>query len=114
MRSTIRFTVAVLFVSVLVNVAMSADTEKKEKGSCIFHMYSMKDVKYEVTNTPDGVTIKISSDKPEVIKQIQESTAQCHEAHKSGDHKGMCPMKTDSKCPGHGGHHADSVHQEGK
>jgi hypothetical protein len=72
--------------------------EKAEKGCCVFHMESMKDAKYEVTNTTDGVTIKITSDKPEVVKQIQESVAKC----KAGDHKGNCPMMKDkAKCPHH-------------
>jgi hypothetical protein len=47
------------------------------------------------------VTIKITSDKPEVVKKIQESMAQCQAAHKSGDHKHMCPMHKDSESPGH-------------
>ena len=107
MRTLIRFTVLAFFVFGVVNTVAGAEPEKKGKPGCMFHMDSMKDAKYEVTNTPDGVIIKITSDKPDVVKQIQETTARCHEAHKSGDHK-MCPMKKDSTCSGH------SEHQEKK
>jgi hypothetical protein len=101
MPTFIRFAVLTFIVFGVVNTVMGAEPEKKGKSSCIFHMDGMKDAKYEVTNIPDGVTIKITSDKPEVVKQIQETTTQCHEAHKSGDHKNMCPMKKDTGCPAH-------------
>jgi TusA-related sulfurtransferase len=101
MRTLIRCAVLSFFVFGVVNTVMGADTEKKGKPSCLFHMDSMKDAKFEVTNTPDGVIIKITSDKPDVVKQIQETTTQCHEAHQSGDHKNMCPMKKDSTAPCH-------------
>jgi hypothetical protein len=101
MRKVISFAVVSMFVLGVANVAFSADVEKKENNSCLFHMTdSTKDVKYEVTNTSDGVTIKITSTKPELVKQIQESVSKCHEAQKSGDHKNMCPMKNqpDTSC----------------
>jgi hypothetical protein len=103
MRTLIRFTVLAFFVLGVVNTVNSAEPENKGKPSCMFHMDGMKDAKYEVTNTPDGVIIKITSDKPDVVKQIQEKTAKCQEAHKSGNHKNMCPMKNDSTamCPHH-------------
>jgi hypothetical protein len=94
--------------------------EKKEGHSCVFHMESMKDAKYEVTNTPDGVTIRITSDKPEVVKQIQECISKCRDAHKSGDHKGMCPMMKDkSKAAPHdegaeGAHHGEAPESQKK
>ncbi len=80
------------FVMVYTAAATSAEVEKKGKPSCIFHMDSMKDAKYEVTNIPEGVTIRITSDNPETVEKIQESMAQCQAAHKSGEHKHMCPM----------------------
>jgi len=48
------------------------EMQKHEPGKegCCQEM--MKDVKFEVTNLPNGVLIKITSDKPEVVKQIQE------------------------------------------
>jgi hypothetical protein len=94
--------------------------EKKEHGACLFHMESMKDVKYEVTNTADGVTIKITSDKPELVKQIQESVLKCRESHKSGDQKGGCPMMKDkSKAAPHdegaeGAHHGEAQESQKK
>jgi hypothetical protein len=101
MRRVIRYAVLTLCVLGIVYTVKSAEAEKKGKPSCFFHMDSMKDAKFEVTNTPDGVTIKITSDKPEVVKKIQESMAQCQAAHKSGDHKHRCPMHKDSESPGH-------------
>lgn len=101
MRTLIRFSVLAFLVLGVVNTIHGADTEKKKKPTCIFHMDGMKDAKYEVTNIPDGVTIKITSDKPEVVKQIQEAMAKCREAHESGDHKHMCPLKKSSESPVH-------------
>jgi Cu+-exporting ATPase len=59
--------------------------EHGKEGSC---EEMMKDVKFEVTNLPNGVQIKITSDKPEVVKQIQEM-------HKDG--KGCCMMMKEGK-----------------
>ena len=100
MLIVIRYTVLMLCAFGFVHTAISADTEKKGKTSCFFHMDSMKEAKYEVTDIPDGVTIKITSNKPDIVKKIQESMAQCQAAHKSGDHKHMCPMHKDSDSPG--------------
>jgi hypothetical protein len=105
MRTVIRLAVAVFFISGIVGSVIGAETEKKEGPGCCQHMGVMKDAKYEITNTPDGVIIKISSDKPEVVKQIQESVAKCQAAHKSGDHKTMCPMKKEPGCPMHAEQH---------
>lgn len=74
--------------------------EKNERGekSCCEGM--MKDVKLEVMSLPNGVQVKITSGKPEVVKVIQEM-------HQEG--KGMgcsmmmknrgvdCPMRKTSK-----------------
>lgn len=92
MRTLISIAVLSLFVFGLVNAGEAPAPKKKGKHGCILHMDGMKDAKYEVTNIPDGVTLKITSDKPEVVKKIQESMAQCRVAHESGDHK-KCPMK---------------------
>jgi hypothetical protein len=109
MRAVLGLAVATMFAFGSVNVAQSVEPEKKpeqkieqkaapkveqkEEHGCLFHMESMKDVKYEVTNTADGVTIKITTDKPELVKQIQESVAKCRASCcKPGEHKG-CPMK---------------------
>ena len=100
MRRVIRYAVLTFCAFGFVYTALSADTEEKGKSSCFFHMNSMKDTKYEVTNISDGVTIKITSNKPDIVKKIQESMAQCQAAHKSGDHKHMCPMHKDSDSPG--------------
>lgn len=48
-------------------------------GAC-----AMKDVKFEVSNLPNGVLVKITSDNPEVVKKIQEM-------HKNGQ-AGCCHM----------------------
>jgi hypothetical protein len=101
MRTMILFAAATFFIFGTMNTIMGVEPEKKEHHGCIFHMESMKDAKYEVTNTPDGVIIKITSDKPEVVKQIQECVTKCREAHKTGDHKGMCPMKKEGQSSGH-------------
>ena len=101
MSKVIRCAVLMLCVLGFVYTAISENTEKNGKPACFFHMNSMKDAKYEVTNIPDGVTIRITSDKPDIVKKIQESMAQCRAAHKSDDHKHMCPMHKDSDSPGH-------------
>jgi hypothetical protein len=103
MRTLISLAVITLFGVGVFNAVNSAEPGNKGKPSCMFHMDGMKDAKYEVTNTPDGVIIKITSDKPDVVKQIQEKTAKCQEAHKSSNHKNICPMKNDSTamCPHH-------------
>jgi YHS domain-containing protein len=64
------------------------EMKKHEQGKegCCEEM--MKDVKFEVTNLPNGVQIKITSDKPEVVKKIQEM-------HKDG--KGCCMMMKEGK-----------------
>ena len=101
MRKFTVITVLSVLVLSVAGMAISTGTEKKGKPECFFHMDSIKDAKYEVTNIADGVTIKITSEKPEVVKQIQEAISQCREAHKSGNHKTMCPMKNGSKAPCH-------------
>ena len=101
MRTLIRFAVLAFFILGFVNTISGAETEQKKKPKCIFHMDAMKDAKYEVTNTPDGVIMKITSDKPEVAKQIQEIVAKCREAHESGDHKHVCPLKKSAEPSGH-------------
>jgi YHS domain-containing protein len=64
-----------------------AQCEHGEGGCCAI----MKDVKREVTNLPDGIQVKITSDKPEVVKKLQEM-------HKEG--KGCCAKKHSGKdCP---------------
>ena len=100
MSTLIRIAVLAYFILGVVSTVMGAEAEKKGKPHCIFHMDGMKDAKYEVINTPDGVTMKITSDKPEVVKQIQETMAKCREAHESGDHKHMCPLKKASESSG--------------
>lgn len=107
MRTLIRFVVLAFFVLGFTGTIVGAETETKKEPHCIFHMDAMKNAKYEVTNTPDGVIMKITSDKPEVAKQIQEIVAKCREAHESGDHKHMCPLKKSSES-------SDHKEQEGK
>lgn len=98
MRKVIGLAVVSMFVLGVSNIAFAAEAENKEPPKeghgCLMHMAANKDVKYEVTNIANGVTITITSDKPDVVKLIQESNAKCHEAHKSGDHKNLCPMKS--------------------
>lgn len=77
---------------------------KKESALCSRYYEAMKDVKIEVTNTTEGIIVKVTSNKPEVVKLIQEYWAkktvnpcckhiegsdECKEAHKNG------------KCTGH-------------
>ena len=100
MRTLIRFAVPAFFILGLVNTIPGAETEQKKKPKCIFHLDAMKGAKYEVTNTPDGVIMKITSDKPEIAKQIQEIVAKCRKAHESGDHKHVCPLKKSSESTG--------------
>lgn len=96
MRKVIGITALMMLVLGVATLVISADAEKKDKPSCFFHMDAIEGTKIEITNIADGVTITITSDKPEVVKQIQETVSKCHEAHKSGDHKNMCPMKNKS------------------
>ena len=93
MRKVVSFALLSVLVLGIISILVYAGTEKKEKPSCFFHLDSIKDAKYEVTSIANGVTITITSDKPEVVKQIQEAISKCHEAHTSGNHKNMCPMK---------------------
>jgi hypothetical protein len=101
MGRVIRYAVLTLCVFGIAYTVSSAEAEKEGKHSCLFHMGSMKDAKYEVTNIPDGVTIRITSDKSDVVKEIQKSMAQCRAAHQSGAHKHMCPIHKNSDSPGH-------------
>jgi TusA-related sulfurtransferase len=112
MYTMIRFTVVSFFVLGIISAGMSAEPEKKEKGSCLLHIDGMKDAKYEVTNIPDGVTIKITSDKPALVEQIQATAAQCREAHASGNHKTGCPMKMNSNSPGSSAESMNHEHDE--
>jgi len=100
MRKVVSFALLSALVLGIISILVYAGTEKKEKPSCFFHLDSIKDAKYEVTSITNGVTITITSDKPEVVKQIQEAISKCHEAHTSGNHKNMCPMsnKTNPSC----------------
>lgn len=63
------------------------EMQKHEHGKEAGCQEMMKDVKFEVTNLPNGVQIKITSDKPEVVKKIQEM-------HKDG--KCCCMMMKSS------------------
>jgi len=101
MRKLFSFTILLVLVLSVAGMVIAAGAEKKDKPSCFFHMDSIKDAKCEVIKTEDGITIKITSDKPEVVKQIQESVSKCGEAHKSGNHKTMCPMKNGTKASCH-------------
>jgi hypothetical protein len=106
MGRVIRYAVLALCGFGIAYTVSSAEAEKEGKHSWLFHMGSMKDAKYEVTNIPNGVTIRITSNKPDVVKEIQESMAQCRAAHQSGDHKHMCPMHKDSDSPGNHDQHS--------
>ena len=44
----------------------------------------MKEAKIEVTNTDNGIIVKVTSDNPKVVKQIQERWAKCTECHATG------------------------------
>jgi TusA-related sulfurtransferase len=52
----------------------------------------MKDAKFEVNKIDNGITITITSDKPEVVKQIQEHQANCK---KDCQHNGMKDAKVE-------------------
>ena len=60
--------------------------EKSEKACC------MKDVTCKVANIDKGVTITMTSDKPEQVKAIQECAAKCSKGECNGEHadKGAC------------------------
>lgn len=58
-------------------------------------MGAMKDVKVEVVNLPDGVQLKITSVKPEVVKQIQAMYSK-----KAGTKTAACCSKDAKGCTG--------------
>ncbi len=66
----------------------------------------MKDAKTEVTNTDNGVIVKVTSDDPEVVKLIQECWANrtaCKAARSAGSEKtpAICgsKKKNGGTCP---------------
>lgn len=50
------------------------------KGLCAL----AKDAEMKVVNTASGVTLTLSSDKPEVVKSLQEHAAKCASKHADG------------------------------
>jgi TusA-related sulfurtransferase len=65
--------VFVIFAS-WVAYACGNQSSCKGKDNC---PVAMKDAKVEVTNMDNGIMIQITSNDPEVVKQIQERTANC-------------------------------------
>jgi TusA-related sulfurtransferase len=74
---------ALTFVSLIGLIAYACGNHG-EKGSCPM---GMKGAKIETTNIANGITLTITSDDPEVVKQIQECAANC-----------KCEGKKDAKC----------------
>lgn len=63
-------------------------SDKKLSSSRERYCELMKDAKTEVTNTDNGVIVKVTSDDPEVVKLIQECWAK--------KQKDLCPMPNGS------------------
>ena len=60
---------------------------KKSSAECKKRHKLMKEAKIDVTNISNGVILKIASDKPEVVKTIQEYARkwkECKSKHKKG------------------------------
>ncbi len=106
MKKVLASGLILVVLSVALAFTLHAGAEKK----CEFtkeqsHPYkgywkAMKDAKIEVTNTDNGVIVKVTSDNPEAVKLIQECWAKCQ--------KGHCAM-----IPGHG-YKKGSAKWEGK
>jgi hypothetical protein len=78
MKRNIAFVfLAVLASMALISAAVGYPAQQEEKKACCEHkcMEMMKDAKIEVANTGNGVTITITSDKPELVKAIHEHFA---------------------------------------
>lgn len=80
---TLGLAFAVLFGTFALVAYATGGKGHHEEGS---YNEAMKDVKVEVTDTAEGVIVKVSSNKPEVVKLIQEHWAKHQEAHKTGNH----------------------------
>ena len=92
------------------------DDKKKGLNCCGHFCKLMKEAKLEVTNIDNGVVVKVTSDNPKAVKQIQERWANCKEHHSTGTpchgHKaGSAKYKgkhKSGKCTGHKLRESDS------
>jgi len=75
----------IVFLTVLTAYPCGNNSHNGKEAFC---PKAMKDVKIEATNIANGVTVKITSDNPEVVKQIQEHKANCQ-------HNGMKNSKVE-------------------
>ncbi|MFC1849863.1 hypothetical protein ACFL27_06605 [candidate division CSSED10-310 bacterium] len=88
MKKLLILTIAVLVAHFFVAGAVACEKGKHQKHDdcCKF----MKDANVEVTNVDNGIVIKITSDKPDMVKMIQEHGAKCKKgfghqhAHQAG------------------------------
>jgi hypothetical protein len=99
--------VALPLILVLTGGCATPRSAHKGTGLC--------EVLIEVTDIDDGVTAKITSQKPERVKMIQEHWAQKQEANRKARQEGSCGCKhrhaegckackcahACGKCPGH-------------
>jgi len=75
-RIWLSLAVALTFVF-LTGLAAYACGNHGDSGAKTHCPIAMKGVKVEATNIANGVMVKITSDDPEVVKQIQERKANC-------------------------------------
>lgn len=52
----------------------------------------IKDAKFDVSNIENGIMIKVTSDKPDVVKLIQECAGKCLLECKDDDDAGHCVL----------------------
>ena len=80
-------------LSVAFTLALHAgecDGRKKDIQACVRDCKVMKDAKIEVTNTDNGVVVKMTATNPEDVKKIQEcwaNIAACKAARGDGSEK---------------------------
>ena len=72
-----RFVITVIALSlalVMTSGCATSNSAARQKG--------MSEVAIEVTNIDNGVTVKVTSEKPERVKMIQKHWAEKQEAHR--------------------------------
>lgn len=69
-------------VVLVATLSKSCPMHEKQKKAESYEW--LKEVKFEVSNIDSGAIIKVTSDKPELVKKIQDWTQKCVEKWKAG------------------------------
>ena len=99
-KKVVALLIGVVTLALFATVAVYA-SGKHEEGGCRGHqgMSLMKDARFEVINTSDGVIIIVTSEKPEATKMIQARFAnfgKCREASGHGEGSEDCKKAHES------------------